>query len=149
MLTFDSYIPKLLDSFSNTWNDAKMKKFALFLDQDILVTTPGLVFKNVSIESQVIRGKEEVMKFLEKTRKKMPLRTKISEIIKVEGKRINFKVHYYEIDVMSCFECLLSEYGKIKELTITRLEDAENRKISTISILRNVLTYQLRNLFGK
>lgn len=88
------------------------------------------------------------MLFLNKVRKKLPLKTRIVDDVKVEGKKVSFKVHYYEIDVWSCFECLLTEYGKIKSLTITRLEDPEAAKISTIYVLKNIIKFRLKNIFS-
>ena len=148
-MKFDAFIPQLLDDLLQAWNNAEMDKFADLLEDHIQLTTPGLVFSNVAIEPQVLKGKEEVMIFVKKTRAELPLRSTISNLREQAGKKIDFKVQYYEIDVWSSYDCFISQYGKLQELTITRLENTEGKKISTIYVLKNILKYRLKNLFGK
>lgn len=148
-MSFQTIIPKILDNFLQAWNNMDMDKFGDLLDDDIVLTTPGLVFTNMAIKPQVLTGKAEVLKFITKTRNSLPIKSKIYDIEELVGKRIGFKVHYYEIDVWSFYDCLISQYGKFKELTITRLENTEGKKISTINVLKNVLKFRLKNLFCK
>lgn len=145
-MNIETYIPDLFEDFSTIWNSGDMKKFGDLLAEDVSVNTPGLNFTNIAIDSVVAKGKKEAILFFKKSRKKLPLCLKISDFVDINGKHVSFKAHYFEIDVWSLFDCDLSKYGKIKQITITRLESTESTTISKIYILKNIVKHKLKML---
>jgi len=146
-MSFEAYITKLVNDFKDSWNEKQLETLGDLLSEDFIITTPGLIFTNVSIQSHRITGKEAVLKFMNKSRKKLPLRLTISNIKISSQRTVQLKAHYFEIDVSSIFELKISRHGKFDSLTINRLEDTKGTKISTIYILKNILKHKLKKYF--
>jgi len=148
-MSFNTYLSQLLDDFRIAWNKESLDDFAEMITDDFRLTTPGLIFTNVSIKPHIIIGKEEAMAFFKQSRKKVPLRSTISDIEIGPTKKVKFKVHYYEIDLWSAYECIINKYGKFEELNIARIEDPDGKKISTMLVLKNVLKHKVKSLLIK
>lgn len=146
-MNLEAYIADLFEKIKAVWNSADMTEFAELLDENVEVRSPGLEFCNVTIDGRVIKGKEAVLQFFEKSRRKLPIKASIDEFVEINGKRVCFKAHYYELDLWSLFECALSKYGKINLIVITRLNDKKSSLARKIYVAKNIARHNFLQLF--
>ena len=147
-MNFDQVISELFEHMQFAWNNKQFDDIAELLEDDVTASVESVKVGNITIQSQKIIGKKEVLAYAKKIRNTLPLKYEFELPQKPLSKSIQYRKYYYQIKVWAYFESTISEYGKFKEFSIVRYENTESNKISAFNMLRNIVSYKLKSIFS-
>lgn len=147
-MSFNKKIISLIENTALAWNTSDLETMATFLEEDIIATVESVTIGKTFIEPMRLEGKENVMEFITKIRKKLPLRYQTEFDEKQLSKRITYSKYFYQLGIRAHFVCVISEYGKYREFHITKYENVHSEKINTFNILKNMVRYKIKSLFS-
>jgi hypothetical protein len=149
LINFDSLIKDLFSRMQTAWNEKNYEEIANLMEDDVTVTIKPVSVSRISIQSQRINGKKDVMKYIKQIRSKFPLRYEAEFPKENLSKTISYRKFYYQIKVWGYFETVISEYGRYKDFKIVRYETDDANKISGFHILRNVIGFKLKTMLKR
>lgn len=148
-MKFENVIINLIESAQHAWNNSELEKFNDFMEDDIIITMEAVTVGGVNFPEQNIKGKESAMEFIRKYRHVLPLRYKAQyEGLELKKKSV-YNKYFYELKISAQFNCVISEYGRYKQFHISKYQNAKNKNITALYIIRNIISHKLKSIFSK
>ncbi len=148
-MNFYNVIVNLIESCQKAWNNSDLEKFETYFEDDIVITMEGVKIGGVYFEEQHLRGKKQAMDFIRKYRNLLPLRFEAEYKDITLSKHFIYQKFFYELKMRAQFDCVISEYGRYKEFHISKYENVNSDKVTIFHIVKNIIQFRLKNLFGK
>ena len=145
-LSFNSSIFMLIENMELAWNNLDMELMSELLDENVVVHIEPITISKIFIAPEKIIGRHNVIDYVNKLRKKLPLRY-VAEFDKdVKTKNIKYRKYFYEVKAWAYFESTISEYGKFKEFKISGYENVHAKKLTTLRIIKNILWFKIKSM---
>lgn len=147
ILLFNQTIANLIADMQEAWNAADLEMMAELMEEDVVIYVEPVTVGRIRIAPEKIEGREQVINYVRKLLKKLPLRYTAEYDKNVTTKNLRYRKFFYEIKAWAYFDSTVSKYGRFKEFKIGGYENTRAEKLTTFYIVKNVLAHQITSLF--
>ena len=146
---FNKTISTLIETMQTAWNNSDLELMRELLEEEIVIYVEPVIVSKIIILPEKISGRDNVIDYIVKIRKKLPLRYTAEYDKSATSKKIKYRKYFYEIRAWATFESTISEHGKFKEFKIGNYKNIRSKKLTSFYIFRNILLFKLKSLFRK
>lgn len=146
-IRFNQTISTLIENMQNAWNRADLERMAELMEEDVVVFVEPVTVGRIHINPKKIEGREQVVNYIGKLLKRLPLRYTAEFDKNVKTKNLKYRKFFYEIKAWAYFDSTVSKYGRFKEFKIGGYENARAEKLTTFYIVKNILSHRITSLF--
>lgn len=146
-IRFNETIAALVQNMEMAWNNSDCDKMEELMEKNVIIYVEPVTVGKIRIAPEKIEGRDEVIKFIKKIQKNLPLRYTAEYDKSVATKNLKYKKFFYEIKAWAYFDSKVSEYGRFKEFRIGGYENVHAEKLTSLYIARNVVAHKIKSFF--